>query len=185
MVVEATEPNSAVASHRRFEPLLLDAGYRCVLFDGLNRFYAREHDALARRLLAAPANPVDDYVRYDLVHQTEEACRLAGERAALEARCARLERRVASLERSLARERAERQRAVEAGDGAVEGAVEGDGASRGAGTVPGGAAEVEVAVPVAARPARRAPVARGGATNLGEPRVTTSSRGRAARGARS
>lgn len=146
VVVEATEPNTAVPSHRRFEPLLLEAGYRCVLFDGLNRFYAREQDATARQALATPANPIDDYVRYDLVNQAEEARRLAEERAELAERCTRLEQRVSSLERSLARERAsEAARAVTA---------------------------------------TRAPGARGGASNLGEPRGTSPSRGRAARGAR-
>ncbi len=93
VVVEATEPNSKVPSHRRFEPLLAAAGYVCVLFDGLNRFYARAGDREARRVLATPANVLDDWVRYELVVERERASRLAESCAALERRCAELEGR--------------------------------------------------------------------------------------------
>ena len=48
LVVEATVPNSNTPNYSSWEPIVLDAGYRCVYKDGLNRFYlAGEHDELA------------------------------------------------------------------------------------------------------------------------------------------
>ena len=48
VVVEATRPNSMEPAHHGWEHLLLDAGYRFVHFDGLNRFYvAAERPELA------------------------------------------------------------------------------------------------------------------------------------------
>ena len=65
VVVEATEPGSPTPAHADWDPLLVAAGYRCALFDGLNRFYAEESDAEALRVLAAPANTFDGYERLD------------------------------------------------------------------------------------------------------------------------
>ena len=48
LVVEATVPNSNTPNYSSWESIVLDAGYRCVYKDGLNRFYlAGEHDELA------------------------------------------------------------------------------------------------------------------------------------------
>ncbi|MFD9963854.1 FkbM family methyltransferase [Amycolatopsis sp. NPDC058986] len=66
VVVEATEPGSPQPSHGEWEPILLDAGYRCALFDGLNRFYAPADDEEALSRLAVPANVFDDFERYDV-----------------------------------------------------------------------------------------------------------------------
>lgn len=61
VVVEATIPNSQQID-ANWEPILLDAGYRCVYFDGLNRYYtAPERDELAGSF-AAPPNVFDDYI---------------------------------------------------------------------------------------------------------------------------
>ncbi len=62
LVIEATEPNSTISSHERWEQIVLDAGYRCVLFDGLNRFYVRSDLDDVCRLLALPANVLDNYI---------------------------------------------------------------------------------------------------------------------------
>ena len=60
LVVEATVPNSDKPDHAAWESLVLDAGYRCVYKDGLNRFYlAREHDELAGAF-EYPPNVFDD-----------------------------------------------------------------------------------------------------------------------------
>lgn len=61
VVVEAVDP-SGQPSHARWEPILLEAGYRFGLFDGLNRFYCRSEDAetLLPRL-AAPGNVLDNW----------------------------------------------------------------------------------------------------------------------------
>lgn len=64
IVVEATRPGSPIPVHEEWEAILLDAGYRCALFDGLNRFYAESGDEEALRVLAAPASVLDDYEHY-------------------------------------------------------------------------------------------------------------------------
>ncbi|MEU4801431.1 FkbM family methyltransferase [Actinosynnema sp. NPDC023587] len=75
VLVEATEPGSPTPSHAGWEPLMLAAGYAFVLFDGLNRFYARESDTEARTVLSAPANVFDQYVRAE--HAGQRAARVA------------------------------------------------------------------------------------------------------------
>jgi len=51
VVVEATEPLGTGQTHQEWEPLVLAAGYRFCLFDGLNRFYASpDHPELFERL---------------------------------------------------------------------------------------------------------------------------------------
>jgi FkbM family methyltransferase len=64
VVVEATAPLSTVETHAAWEPLLLEAGYRFVWFDGLNRFYLAEerHGALAQHF-RVPVNVFDDVLR--------------------------------------------------------------------------------------------------------------------------
>lgn len=64
VVVEATAPRTTVPTHEAWEPVLLAAGYRCTLFDGLNRFYAQSDDERALERLSVPANVTDDYVPY-------------------------------------------------------------------------------------------------------------------------
>ncbi|WP_433267014.1 FkbM family methyltransferase [Actinosynnema sp. CS-041913] len=69
VVVEATEPGSPTPNHEGWEPLMLAAGYRCALFDGLNRFYAAADDTEALTVLSSPANVFDKYVRAEFVDQ--------------------------------------------------------------------------------------------------------------------
>lgn len=75
VVVEATEPGSTRPAHRDWDPLMTEAGYRCALFDGLNRFYAQVDDTEALELLAVPANVFDTYVRAEVAEQ--RAARMA------------------------------------------------------------------------------------------------------------
>lgn len=50
VLVEAVAPGTMAPSHEAWEPILLEAGYGFVFFDGLNRFYvADEEQALAAR----------------------------------------------------------------------------------------------------------------------------------------
>lgn len=63
VVVEATVPNSAVPSHAEWESLLTDSGYRCALFDGLNRYYvSADHPELVEPL-SYPACVLDGFQR--------------------------------------------------------------------------------------------------------------------------
>ena len=83
VLVEATEPNSTVQSHGSWEPILTDAGYRFVLFDGLNRFYVRDDEAELAEALSVPANPLDDYVDHRLLHALDDCDALQAELAAV------------------------------------------------------------------------------------------------------
>ena len=56
VVVEATRPNSTEPAHDAWEPLLLDAGYRFALFDGLNRFYVADERPKLLTTLSTPVN---------------------------------------------------------------------------------------------------------------------------------
>jgi FkbM family methyltransferase len=73
LVIEATIPNTTKPSHELWEPLLLDAGYRCTMFDGLNRFYASEDEPDLLDALAIPANVFDQYVPYRWIRELGEA----------------------------------------------------------------------------------------------------------------
>jgi FkbM family methyltransferase len=65
VLVEATYPTTSVASHHDWEPDLIAAGYRFVLFDGLNRFYLREESSDLAACFQLPPNVFDDFVRHD------------------------------------------------------------------------------------------------------------------------
>jgi FkbM family methyltransferase len=62
IVVEATVPLTSRPSHHPWEPAVLAAGYELALFDGLNRFYARDDEPLLRERLSVPANVLDHYI---------------------------------------------------------------------------------------------------------------------------
>lgn len=53
-------PLTTQPSHQEREPHILAAGYGLALFDGLNRFYAREDEPALRERLAVPANGLDN-----------------------------------------------------------------------------------------------------------------------------
>lgn len=74
IVVEATEPNTQIPSHERWEYLLTDAGYNFVFFDGVNRFYLSPDHPELRRKLSIPANVFDEFIpyRYWLLQQAHE-----------------------------------------------------------------------------------------------------------------
>ena len=59
LAVEATRPNSRELGHAEWEPVVLDADYRFVAFDGLNRWYVAQEHAEVAEDLAAPFNVLD------------------------------------------------------------------------------------------------------------------------------
>ncbi|MCW2313984.1 FkbM family methyltransferase [Rhodoferax antarcticus] len=61
VMVEATIPNSQKID-ANWEPILLDAGYRCVFFDGLNRYYTSPERENLVGAFAAPPNVFDEYI---------------------------------------------------------------------------------------------------------------------------
>ena len=62
VVVEATAPGTPQPSHETWEPLLIAARYRPVLFDGLNRFYLAEEAAALAERFTTPPNVFDGHV---------------------------------------------------------------------------------------------------------------------------
>lgn len=62
VVVEATMPLSQVDSYGEWEPILLNANYKYVYADGLNRFYiSNEHEEL-QKAFCFPPNVFDNFV---------------------------------------------------------------------------------------------------------------------------
>jgi FkbM family methyltransferase len=83
LCVEAVEPMKVhVPTHEAWDHLLIEAGYRYMRFDGLNRWYvAEEHP----ERFEAFAFPVDDYIHWSYLQRIRE----------LEARVHDLEKRAA------------------------------------------------------------------------------------------
>lgn len=77
VLVEATAPNSQTPTHELWEDLLVEADYRFVWFDGLNRFYvASEHHGELAAAFRAPPNVFDRYVRHAEAQAQGEAVEL-------------------------------------------------------------------------------------------------------------
>lgn len=71
VLIEATRPHRKEATHAGWERLLLNADYRFVYFDGLNRFYLRAEDAALSCHFDVPPNVFDDYILYEHIAQME------------------------------------------------------------------------------------------------------------------
>lgn len=69
LVIEATEPNSTVTTHQRWEQLVHDAGYTFTLFDGLSRYYVSPHHPELTHDLSYAACTLDAFVT---AHQHEQ-----------------------------------------------------------------------------------------------------------------
>jgi FkbM family methyltransferase len=69
IVIEAVVPNTPTPSHHDWEPTLLEAGYVCTLFDGLNRFYARADDPELHQPLSVAANLFDEAIDFRHAHE--------------------------------------------------------------------------------------------------------------------
>ena len=100
LVVEATEPQSTTPSHDQWESLVVDAGYRFCLFDGLSRFYVCEerYDELVSAL-SYPACIHDNYVQRYVVDLQETAERMGQEAQRLRATVEGLQPLVGERER--------------------------------------------------------------------------------------
>ena len=95
VLVEAMAPMTTTETHAAWENLLLDADYRFVWFDGLNRHYvAAEHHARLAPSFRLPPNVFDDFVR---AADSEWARRIHQAGAAADAQRRRAERAEAEL----------------------------------------------------------------------------------------
>lgn len=108
LVIEAIDPLDHHPTHALWEPIVLAAGYRLTLFDGINRFYAAAEDHEAQAVLSAPANVLDGYEhgataawRVQAETSTEYALSLEAARAETEAYARSLEARLDNLGREL------------------------------------------------------------------------------------
>lgn len=63
VLVEATSPASGIPTHQDWEHLLLDANYRFVWFDGLNRFYLSAEKIELAAALGVQPNLFDGFIR--------------------------------------------------------------------------------------------------------------------------
>jgi hypothetical protein len=62
VLVEAVAPGGRTDAWSEWEPILLDANYNFVLFDGLNRFYLRQESADLKERFALPPNVFDGFL---------------------------------------------------------------------------------------------------------------------------
>jgi len=80
VLVEATAPSQPTPSYEAWEPILVDAAYVFVWFDGLNRFYvAKEHEDALRPAFLTPPNLFDYFQRAEeaALRSRAEAAELA------------------------------------------------------------------------------------------------------------
>lgn len=61
-IIPGDDPVCYTPTWDEWEPLLLNAGYRFALFDGLNRFYHRSEEPALMPLLSVPANVRDGFI---------------------------------------------------------------------------------------------------------------------------
>jgi FkbM family methyltransferase len=67
IVVEATWPQTTLASHHAWEPILLAHGYLFATFNGVNRFYLRDDLRDVRERLELPVSVRDRFQRSEVV----------------------------------------------------------------------------------------------------------------------
>jgi FkbM family methyltransferase len=61
VLIEAVRPMTSIPSYGAWEPLLLEAGYKFVYFDGLNRFYVAKEQSDLKRYFLAPVSICDPF----------------------------------------------------------------------------------------------------------------------------
>ncbi len=96
LVVEAVKPNSTIECHHDWDPLLKEAGYVFVNFDGLNRYYADGKRTELTEPLRAPLNFITDKFWPAPVLRAHDKA------AQLNALCDRLQERLAGTKQELA-----------------------------------------------------------------------------------
>lgn len=64
LVIEATRPNTMIDVSEAWEASVLEAGYRLVYRDGLNRFYLAEEQLTRLSAFQLPPNVFDDFIPY-------------------------------------------------------------------------------------------------------------------------
>jgi FkbM family methyltransferase len=83
VLIEAVRPMTTIPSHAAWEPLLLEAGYEFVYFDGLNRFYVATERSNLKRYFSVPLSICDPFRDGEVVRLSDEVVGLSGEVARL------------------------------------------------------------------------------------------------------
>jgi FkbM family methyltransferase len=73
ILIEATVPQTRIASHMEWEPGILGSDYSFVYFDGVNRFYLANEHADLKKHFAVPPNVFDDFETFPLVRARTDA----------------------------------------------------------------------------------------------------------------
>jgi hypothetical protein len=103
LVVAATESDRPEPSHHAWEPRVLESGYACFLFDGINRFYVEERQAASLgSVLSYPASAFDQpFARAEDVERREALDRATAQVDWLETTNNDLQRQLATIEDTL------------------------------------------------------------------------------------
>jgi len=106
LIVEATAVNSRDENWEAWEPILTDARYQKVWFDGLNNFYLREEDIALRTAFRLPPNIFDRFETAELAAAKRLMQAQHGEITLLAATCAERLELINRLDKELRRVRA-------------------------------------------------------------------------------
>jgi FkbM family methyltransferase len=99
VLLEAVKPMTSISSYDAWEPLLLEAGYEFVYFDGLNRFYVAEEHRDLGRYFSAPVSICDPFRDGELVRLSSAVAELERDNAQQAREVVRLSEVAADLER--------------------------------------------------------------------------------------
>jgi FkbM family methyltransferase len=99
VLIEAVRPMTLIPSYGSWEPLLLEAGYKFVYFDGLNRFYVAEEQFGLERYFSVPVSICDPFRDSQVVRLSDSVAELEREKVQRADLVARLSEVVADLER--------------------------------------------------------------------------------------
>jgi FkbM family methyltransferase len=99
VLVEAVRPITTISSYEAWEPLLLEAGYKFVYFDGLNRFYVAEEQFGLEQYFSVPVSIWDPFRDSEVVRLSDAVAELEREKVQRADLVARLSAVVADLER--------------------------------------------------------------------------------------
>ncbi len=94
LVIEATEPLTTIPAWQEWEPLIENARYDMVYFDGLNRFYLRQESSDLRCHFKLPPNIFDEFKLYATEKAERTSQGLDQERNGLATRIAELEQKL-------------------------------------------------------------------------------------------
>jgi FkbM family methyltransferase len=65
ILAEATYPETSIPNWKDWNHILESAGYDCVYFDGLNRFYIQKNNSKLKDFFKVPPNYFDNFIRYE------------------------------------------------------------------------------------------------------------------------